>query len=708
MGNYEELKQAISNVIKTNGNQEITGQITQNALLTIISTIGDNATFAGIATPNTNPGTPDQNVFWIATKNGEYVNFDAQVIYNEPSLFVNENGSWVKKSLGIPNNMVNYIPGSEKFFTDSRFVNAAINKAIIQSDISTIKVNYGTQNDVLFTINGTKSFYYKDNIPNHFTVSIDEGLNSLIFINKDFVKNIISNNQGKVNIEEEGKVLPNLDNGELFVFEETNSMVSSNKAINNIIKKMYVSDNSVNNIEVILGTNNDINFLLKSDNTLKKEFYISKFNGVDNIVANSYNDEFFIIELDKEYINYLYDGIEMRFYGTLNENVYNDKQFEKTLLYYWGSDFSINSGIGGDIYANEDYFRANVLIEDITFNLKEDGLIDIYLINKDRSNAKLFFSIDGKKGIGKYEVGKIIPKNCTLGFLGNVLTASPNKYKYKLVTYRKDLTFKDVAPANYVSINVEMSYRYIIKDENKDLFSDVTFSVLSDSIGTFGEEYSYSDPYYPKFDINNFYQTWWGRLISDGMKILKNQSVSQSTVTNVSQEEYKYRWIGYSKRIENLGDLEGNKPDIIFVPIGVNDMYGATLGEFDYSKKIEQMNDLDTYQFKQAYQYIVYKLLTLYPNSKIFLCTPFKPGNTTWGFPEYNSGKNLYFKELLNAIRELSDSLGVGLIDFYKETKINYITMKDLTYKDPIHPGRIGHYLYYKIAKNNLINYLRG
>ena len=708
MGNYEQLKAAVSNVIKTNGTQSITGQVLQNTLLTIISSLGDNYQFVGIATTSTNPGTPDQNVFWIATENGEYVNFDAQVIYNEPSLFVNENGSWVKKSLGIPNNMVNYISGSEKFFTDSKFVNAAINKAIIQSDISTIKVIYGTKNDVAFTINGTKDFYYKDNIPNHFTVSINEGLNSLIFINKDFVNNIISNNQGKVKIEEEGNVLPNLNNGELFVFGETNSMVSSNKAINNIIKKMYVSDKSVNNIEVILGSKNDINFLLKSDNVLKKEFYISKFNDVDNIVAKSYNDEFFIIELDKEYINYLYDGITMIFYGTLNENVYNDKQFEETLLYYWGSDFSINSGVGGEIYANENYFRANVLIEDITFNLKEDGLIDIYLINEDRSNAKLFFSIDGKKGIGKYEVGKIIPKNCTLGFLGNILTASPNKYGYKLVTYKNDLTFKDVASANYVSINVEMSYRYIIKDENKDLFSDVTFSVLSDSIGTFGEEYSYSNPYYPRFDIKNFYQTWWGRLISDGMKILKNQSVSQSTVTNVSQEEYKYRWIGYSERIENLGDLEGNKPDIIFVSIGVNDMFGCILGEFDYSKKIEQIDELDTYQFKQAYQYIVYKLLTLYPNSKIFLCTPFKPGNATWGFPEYNSVKNLYFKDLLNAIRELADSLGVGLIDFYKETKINYITMKDLIYKDPIHPGKIGHYLYYKIAKNNLINYLRG
>ena len=47
MGNYEQLKQSVSDVIKTNGNQEITGSILQNVLLTIISSVGANATFAG-------------------------------------------------------------------------------------------------------------------------------------------------------------------------------------------------------------------------------------------------------------------------------------------------------------------------------------------------------------------------------------------------------------------------------------------------------------------------------------------------------------------------------------------------------------------------------------------------------------------------------------------------------------------------------------
>lgn len=101
MGNYEQLKQAVSNVIKSNGNQEITGSILQNTLLTIISTFGNNATFAGIATPTTIPGTPDQNVFYLASENGDYVNFGRFTLNDEIAIFRNSNGSWVKISTGI-------------------------------------------------------------------------------------------------------------------------------------------------------------------------------------------------------------------------------------------------------------------------------------------------------------------------------------------------------------------------------------------------------------------------------------------------------------------------------------------------------------------------------------------------------------------------------------------------------------------------------
>lgn len=101
MGNYEQLKQAIADVVKSNGNQEITGQILQNALLTIISTVGSGATFAGIATPTTNPGTPDQNVFYIASEDGIYSNFGNVVLENEVAIFTNGNGIWQKGKTGI-------------------------------------------------------------------------------------------------------------------------------------------------------------------------------------------------------------------------------------------------------------------------------------------------------------------------------------------------------------------------------------------------------------------------------------------------------------------------------------------------------------------------------------------------------------------------------------------------------------------------------
>lgn len=104
MGNYEQLKQAVADVIKTNGNQEITGAIMQNALLSIISTVGSNATFAGIATPTTNPGTPDQNVFYLASEPGIYTNFGGIELIDQVIVLINKSGNWVKKDSGIATN----------------------------------------------------------------------------------------------------------------------------------------------------------------------------------------------------------------------------------------------------------------------------------------------------------------------------------------------------------------------------------------------------------------------------------------------------------------------------------------------------------------------------------------------------------------------------------------------------------------------------
>ena len=69
MANYTELKTAIANVIKTNGNQEITGALLQSTLIAIVNELGRFGRYVGVATPQTVPET-ENGVFYIANGAG--------------------------------------------------------------------------------------------------------------------------------------------------------------------------------------------------------------------------------------------------------------------------------------------------------------------------------------------------------------------------------------------------------------------------------------------------------------------------------------------------------------------------------------------------------------------------------------------------------------------------------------------------------------
>ncbi len=71
MANFATLKAAIAAAIKQNGNNEITGNLLQQQLLAMVDSLGvAGFQFKGVATPETNPGTPDQNVFYLAATPG--------------------------------------------------------------------------------------------------------------------------------------------------------------------------------------------------------------------------------------------------------------------------------------------------------------------------------------------------------------------------------------------------------------------------------------------------------------------------------------------------------------------------------------------------------------------------------------------------------------------------------------------------------------
>lgn len=100
MSNYATLKSAIQQVIKTNGDNEITGALLQRSLLSMINSLGVGYQFVGIATPSTNPGTPDQKVFYIASTAGTYSNFAGIVLAAGEIALLKYDGNWAKDSLG--------------------------------------------------------------------------------------------------------------------------------------------------------------------------------------------------------------------------------------------------------------------------------------------------------------------------------------------------------------------------------------------------------------------------------------------------------------------------------------------------------------------------------------------------------------------------------------------------------------------------------
>ena len=101
MSNYTSLKASINANIKQNGNQEITGQILNSVLNSMVDALGAGYQFAGVATPASNPGTPDAKVFYIANGKGTYTNFGGIDVTEDEVVILYLDSSWHKVTTGI-------------------------------------------------------------------------------------------------------------------------------------------------------------------------------------------------------------------------------------------------------------------------------------------------------------------------------------------------------------------------------------------------------------------------------------------------------------------------------------------------------------------------------------------------------------------------------------------------------------------------------
>ena len=128
MANYNNLKNAVISVIAENGNNEITGPILQQTLLSIIGNLGFGFQFIGKAETNTSPGTPDPNVFYIAGP-GTYPNFSNTTVNDGEIGLFKYNGSWTIEKVAVGKNYDGYLDiknGSalSGTTTSGKFINA--------------------------------------------------------------------------------------------------------------------------------------------------------------------------------------------------------------------------------------------------------------------------------------------------------------------------------------------------------------------------------------------------------------------------------------------------------------------------------------------------------------------------------------------------------------------------------------------------------
>lgn len=411
MGNYEQLKQAVSDVIKTNGNQEITGAIMQNTLLSIISTVGSNATFAGIATPETNPGTPDQNAFYLASQPGIYSNFGGVELTDQVIIFINKEGNWKKLNSGIALNEIvaeianrTIIIGDYSPIEDKNTLQSG-SLAIIYFDTL---IKAGTEIVVKITANHdmySRSAYicYKQGTINHGYDTIFEK-NDTIKLGQEYYYKYTTQNDGYLMIN------GNVSVGNMLVAAYSNSIIEQIKEIDKSVKK---------NTEDIGKIDNDVKELSLYKDIIEEKILefggagINKFcwfdrqlkKGTKMIITLSPNPQANIVNTYLVYKNGSLDNG----YEAIEENIL-DLTTEKMIEYITKSDGFLMVN-GNATSGNKLGIKYQIGIQDKIENNTSDLTINNYY-QEPIENKTLSFTGAGQNNFLFFD--KIIPKGTNI------------------------------------------------------------------------------------------------------------------------------------------------------------------------------------------------------------------------------------------------------------------------------------------------------
>lgn len=319
MANYNDLKTSIQNVIKQNGANQITGNLLQQTLISMINSLGANYTFAGVATPSTNPGTPDQNVFYLASEPGIYSNFEGvEVKENSIVVFYTSSGTW----------------NSDVLMDDAMFRSGVISAIAEKEKYFFI---YDNENELVPKVN--KYLYQNKTIYNNGDV-VDSKIrilsNYFIPIKKDYIYRLNSIKSGY--------------NIELEYFDEKFNFVSASgyQSVPGANFTIYILGTSIAYARILFRKSDDsaIDISVINENiasiTCKNSVYADtsdfyKILAYDdcNIVPNDIND------WESKTINNNYEVVDNTSRLLSKNKPLKIRQFDNNLVIYQGVEFQI-------------------------------------------------------------------------------------------------------------------------------------------------------------------------------------------------------------------------------------------------------------------------------------------------------------------------------------------------------------------------------
>lgn len=506
MAKWSDLKAAIAELIKNNSNQEITGQVLQNVLNNIVSSVGENSTFAGIATPATNPGAPDGNVFYLAVAPGVYSNFGGIQIVDGEAAILEWRGSWVKKTTGFATQQhFSELDKKSAFAIDYKADNRTTRLQVLKSSRKTGKIlSYrngltGELTVEMYIGTSMDDQYWQDD---SFWANIFPST-KLPFINVTFITNETYSSPDRAR-----GALPSTyykKEGLIFSFKDNNNRYRSYLylgQINNIQSYIPIDKYS---FETLVYNTNVASTRYQVDFTARKQgFTITYNNGTNQIIET--------------YIGTLYD----------NGNWTNDKNWIKVLtsdfleevqndlmkIRHMMQDVSINKVYDELLFINKtidgsgNIVNGNgVLIEKIDIPVgKEYVYTNAYLISFYRDNNTLLSTINigaltgGGKNISKRKI-PLEASYCRawnnkardfyyLSFDENFIPLEFGITEIPKIDYNKNLITENNLIKGYNNVNGSLqaneSYnttRFIPIDSNvKSIFSNAY------SVGTYGED----------------------------------------------------------------------------------------------------------------------------------------------------------------------------------------------------------------------------